>query len=532
VLFGAVGFVLLTACANVANLLLARGANRRKEIALRIALGATRDRIIRQLMCESILLSLAGGLLGLLLAGWGGRLLVRLSAGSLPNTIEGGVDVWALGFTLLVSLAAGVLAGGAPALQFSKNELAETLKQGTGRSAAGSVRQRTRKALVVCEVALSLILLVGAGLMIRSFWKLQHVDPGFDVSNTLTLSVGLPWTRYSEPQQRLAFHDRVLEKISALPGVVAVGSTTKIPLTGGGSKQPFTVEGRPAPPLSEQPLAQTRYVSPDYFKAMGIPLKQGRAFEDRDREDAPQVVIISEAMARRFWPGENPVGKRLTASFHEKMGPREIVGVVGDVKSNGLDDEGGSTMYLPFRQVPMPFMTFVVRTSSDPQGFVNPVSKAVYAVDREQALTSVRTMEQVLAESLSGRRFNMTLLMTFAALALALAAVGVYGVMSYSVMLRRRELGIRIALGARALDVLRLVLGQGLALTLIGVAVGMAGAYALTRLMESLLYGVSATDPLTFAGVSLLLMLVALFACLVPAWRATKVDPMVALRCE
>ena len=532
VLFSAVGFVLLIACANVANLMLARGANRKKEIALRIALGATRGRIIRQLLCESVLLSVVGGLLGLLLAGWGGQLLVRLSAGSLPNSGEIGMDSWALGFTLLVSLVAGVLAGVAPAMQFSKNELSETLKQGSGRGGGSSVKQRTRKALVVCEVAMSLILLVMAGLMIRSFWKLQSVDPGFDTSNALTLSVGLSPTRYAEPQQQLAFHDRVLEQLKAQPGVVAVGSTTTIPLTGGGSRQPFTVEGRPAPPVSEQPLAQTRYVSPDYFRAIGIPLKQGRAFEDRDRDGAPQVVIISEAMARRFWPGQNPVGQRLTASFHEQQGPREIVGVVGDVKSRGLDDDAASTMYLPFRQAPRPWITFVARTASDPQGFVQPVSRVVYAVDKEQALSSVRTMDQVLTESLSGRRFNMTLLMTFAGLALVLAAVGVYGVMNYSVMLRRRELGIRIALGARALDVLRLVLGQGLALTLIGVGVGMAGAYALTRLMASLLYGVTATDFVTFGSVSGVLILVGLLASFLPARRATKVDPMIALRSE
>jgi putative ABC transport system permease protein len=532
VLFSAVGFVLLIACANVANLLLARGANRRKEIALRIALGATRGRIIRQLLCESVLLSVGGGLLGLLLANWGGQMLVRLSAGSLPSSGEVGMDSWALGFTLLVSLIAGVLAGVAPAMQFSKNELSETLKQGSGRGGGSSVKQSTRKALVVCEVALSLILLVGAGLMIRSFWKLQSVDPGFDTSNTLTLSVGLPSTRYPEPQQQLAFHDRVLEQLAALPGVVAVGSTTTIPLTGGGSRQPFTIEGRPAPPVSEQPLAQTRYVSPDYFRAMGIPLKQGRAFDDRDREGAPQVVIISEAMARRFWPGQDPLGQRLTASFHLKQGAREVVGVVGDVKSRGLDDEAAATMYLPFRQAPRPWITFVARTASDPQGFVQPVSRAVYAVDREQALISVRTMEQVLTESLSGRRFNMTLLISFAGLALALAAVGVYGVMNYSVMLRRRELGIRIALGARGLDVLRLVLGQGLALTLIGVGVGMAGAYALTRLMASLLYGVTATDFVTFGSVSGVIILVGLLASFLPARRATKVDPMIALRSE
>lgn len=532
VLFSAVGFVLLIACANVANLMLARGANRRREIALRIALGATRGRIVRQLLCESVLLAVMGGLLGLLLAGWGGQLLVRLSSGSLPGAVEVGVDAWALGFTLLVSLCAGVLAGVAPALQFSKSDLSETLKQGTGRGGGGSVKQRTRKALVVCEVALSLILLVGAGLMIRSFWMLQNVDPGFDASNTLTMSVLLPSTRYSEPQQMLAFHDRVLEQISALPGVVSVGSTTTVPLTGGGSRQPFTIEGRPAPPVSEQPLAQTRYVSPDYFSAMGVPLRQGRPFDERDRDGAPQVVVISEAMARRFFPGQNPVGQRLTASFHLQQGPREIVGVVGDVKSNGLDDDAAATMYLPFRQAPRPWINFVARTSSDPRGFVQPVSKAVYAVDKEQALTSVRTMEQVLDESLSGRRFNMTLLMTFAALALTLAAVGVYGVMNYSVMLRRRELGIRIALGARALDVLRLVLGQGLALTLIGVGVGMAGAYALTRLMASLLYGVAATDFLTFFSVSAVIILVGLLASFLPARRATKVDPMIALRSE
>ncbi|HEX8557042.1 MAG TPA: ABC transporter permease [Pyrinomonadaceae bacterium] len=532
VLFSAVGFVLLIACANVANLMLARGANRRREMALRIALGATRGRIVRQLLCESLLLAAVGGLLGLALAGWGGQLLVRLSSGSLPGSAGVGIDAWALGFTLLVSLGAGVLAGIAPALQFSRNELSETLKQGTGRGGGGSVKQGTRKALVVSEVALSLILLVGAGLMIRSFWKLQHVDPGFDVRNTLTLSVGLAPARYGEPQQQLAFHDRVLEQIAALPGVVAVGSTTTIPLTGGGSKQPFTVEGRPAPPVSEQPLAQTRYVSPDYFRAIGVPVRQGRPFEERDREGAPQVVLISEAMARRFFPGQNPVGQRLTPSFHLQQGPREIVGVVGDVKSNGLDDDAAATMYLPFKQSPRPWMTFVARTASDPQGFAVPLSKAVYAVDREQALTGVRTMEQVLAESLAGRRFNMALLMTFAALALALAAVGVYGVMSYSVMLRRRELGIRMALGARAMDVLRLVLGQGLSLTLIGVAVGMAGAYALTRLMASLLYGVAATDFVTFASVSAVIILVGLLASFLPARRATKVDPMIALRSE
>ncbi|MDQ3803567.1 MAG: ABC transporter permease [Acidobacteriota bacterium] len=532
VLFSAVGFVLLIACANVANLMLARGANRQKEIALRIALGATRARVVRQLLTESVLLAVVGGVLGLLLARWGSEMLVRLSSGTLPDPGEIGIDKWTLGFTLLVSLGAGVVAGIAPALQFTKAEMSEALKQGTGRTGGSSVKQRTRKALVISEVALSLILLIGAGLMIRSFWKLQHVDPGFDTGNTLTMSVSLSPTRYSDPHQQLAFLDRVLEQIGALPGVVSAGATTTIPLTGGGSTQPFTVEGRPASAVAEQPMAQTRYISPDYFRAMGIPLRQGRFFSDQDRENGVQVVIISEAMARRFWPGQDPIGKRLTPSFHLQQGPREVVGVVGDVKGSGLDAEAASMMYLPYKQAPRPYMTFVARTASNPQDFIQPISKAIYSVDREQALTNVRTMEQVLAESLSGRRFNMTLLIAFAGLALLLAAVGVYGVMNYSVTLRRRELGIRMALGAQAVDVLRLVLGQGLTLTLIGVGAGLAAAYGLTRLMASLLYGVTATDFVTFVSVSGVLIAVGLLASYLPARRATKVDPMIALRSE
>ncbi|MFP5260646.1 MAG: ABC transporter permease [Blastocatellia bacterium] len=531
VLFSAVGFVLLIACANVANLMLARGANRRKEIAIRIALGAPRARIVRQLLSESVLLAVAGGLLGLLLAGWGGHLLVQLSSGSLPNHGEIGLDKWALGFTLLVSFGAGIAAGIAPAFQFAAADTSETLKQGTGRTGGSSAKQRTRKALVICEVALSLILLIGAGLMIRSFWKLQRVDPGFNISNTLTMSVGLSPIKYSDGRQQAAFFDRVLEQVAAIPGVVSAGATTTLPLAGGGSTQPFTIEGRPGPAVAEQPMAQTRYISPDYFRAMGIPLRQGRFFTDQDRENAVPVIIISETMARRFWPGEDPIGKRLTPSFHLKQGPREIVGVVGDVKS-GLDADESAMMYMSYKQAPRPYMTFVARTASDPQNFIQPISKAIYAVDKEQALTNVGTMEQVLAASLSGRRFNMTLLIAFAVLALTLAAVGVYGVMNYAVTLRRRELGIRLALGAQAADVLRLVLGEGLTLTLTGVGAGLVGAYGLTHLMASLLYGVTVTDSLTFVSVPGVLMAVGLLASYLPARRATKVDPMIALRYE
>jgi predicted permease len=532
VLFGAVGFVLLIACANVANLMLARGANRQKEIAIRIALGAARSRVVRQLLCESILLAIAGGLIGLLLAYWGSGLLIRLSADSIPNPGELGIDGWALGFTLLVSFAAGIVAGIAPAFQFSKADTSETLKQSTGRTGGSSVKQHTRKALVISEVALSLILLIGAGLMIRSFWKLQNVDPGCDISNTITMNLGLSSVRYSEPQQQAAFFDRVLEQMGSLPGVVSVASTTTLPLAGGGSTQPFTIEGRPAATVAEQPMALTRYISPDYFRTLGIPLKEGRFFTEQDRNATAPVIIISEAMARQFWPGQSPIGQRLTPTFHDKEGPRQIIGVVGDVKAQGLDAETSPMMYMPYKQDPRPFATLVARTTTNPQGFVQAISQAVYGIDKEQALRNVRTMEQVMADSMSGRRFNMMLLIVFAALALVLAAVGVYGVMNYAVVLRKRELGIRIALGAQAGDVLRLVLSQGLILTLIGIGVGLAAAYGLTRLMEGLLYGVTATDLVTFVSVGGVLVAMGLLASYLPARRAMKVDPMIALREE
>jgi putative ABC transport system permease protein len=530
VLFCAVGFVLLIACANVANLMLARGANRQKEMAVRIALGAGRARLIRQLLTESVLLAVTGGLLGLLVALLGSKVLVGL--GSLPNAENIGIDTLALGFTLLVSFGAGIIIGIMPAVQFTRTSVSESLKQGSGRSGGTSLKQHTRKALVVSEVALSLVLLIGAGLMIRSFWNLQHVDRGFDTRNALTMSVVLSPIRYSEPHQMLSFLDQALDQIRAVPGVVSVGATTTIPLSGGGSTQPFTVEGRPAGAIAEQPMAQTRYITPDYFRAIGIPLRQGRFFSDQDRDKSVPVVIISEAMAHRFWPGESPIGKRLTPSFHVEQGAREIVGVVGDVKSRGLDSDSSTMMYMPFKQAPRPFMSFVVRTASNPESLIKPVSKAIYSIDKDQALTDVRTMDQVLMASLSDRRFNMTLLLTFAGVALILAAVGVYGVMNYTVTLRRRELGIRMALGAAKTDVLRLVLGQGLTLTLIGVAAGLISAYALTRLMASLLFGVTATDFLTFGSVSAMLIAVGLVASYVPARRATKVNPTIALRAE
>lgn len=532
VLFCAVGFVLLIACANVANLMLARGANRRKEIAIRLALGAQRIRVIRQLITESILLAIGGGAIGLLLASLGGPWLAQLGADYISDPGRISLDPWALGFTLLISISSGIVAGVAPAFQYSSADANDALKEGTGRTGSGAVKQRTRQALVIVEVALSMILLVGAGLMIRSFWKLQQVNPGFNIDDTVSMNIGLPNAKYSDPQQQAAYFDRVLEQIRALPGVISAGSTTTIPLSGLGSAQPFTIEGRPAAEIAKQPLAQTRYISPEYFQTMGIPLRQGRDFSDRDREKSLPVVIISESMARQFWPGENPIGRRMTASFSAEQGLREIIGVVGDVKTQGLDTDVGSTMYLPYRQIQRRFMSLVARTASDPQQMIPAITKAIYSIDPEQAITNIRTMKQIAAASTSGRRYNMILLMVFAGLALALASVGVYGVMNYSVMLRRRELGVRMALGASSADVLRMVLGQGLALTLIGIAAGLLGAFALTRLMSKLLYGISSTDLPTFGSVALALLLIGLLASFLPAYRATKVDPMIALRAD
>ena len=531
VLFCAVGFVLLIACVNVANLMLARGANRQKEIAVRIALGAPRARIIRQLLSESVLIAGAGGMIGLLLAVWGIDLLTRLGSDSLPKFGAYRIDLWTLGFTLLISVGAGIIAGIAPAFHISSAGAGETLKQDSGRTGGAPSRQRTRKALVISEVALSLILLIGAGLLIRSFWKLLNVAPGFDPNNTLTMSVSLSPTKYSDPRQQGVFFDRALDKIRSLPGVVSAGSTTTLPLMGIGSTQPFTIEGRPAPSVAEQPMALTRYISPEYFRTMKVPLRKGRFFSDQDRDNEVQAVIISDGMARRFWPGENPIGRRLTPTFHLQQGPRVIVGIVGDEKG-WLGASDSAMMYMPYKQSPRSYMSIVARTVSDPQNYVQSISKAIYSVDEDQSISDVLTMEQVISSSMSDRRFNMTLLISLAALALILASVGVYGVMNYTVTLRGRELGIRMALGARSIDVLRLVLGQGLILTLTGIGAGLAGAYGLTRLMTKLLYGVSATDIFTFVCVSVALALVGIAASLIPAIRATRVDPMIALRRE
>jgi putative ABC transport system permease protein len=536
VMVGAVGFVLLIACANVANLLLARSAGRQKEIAIRTALGATRSRLIRQLLTESLLLSVVGGVVGILLALWGVDILRAVGPRDIPRLRDVGLDAGVVGFTLAVSILTGMVFGFAPAFQASKPDLNGALKEGSRGSTGSFSRSSLRSLLVVTEVALALVLLIGAGLMIRSFVRLQQVSPGFNAENVLTMDLALSVNKYAKPEQQAAFIQNVLQKIESLPGAQAAGITSSLPLGRGDSSGPFRFEGLPTPAPGEAPTASFRAVSPHYFEAMGIALMKGRAFTEQDRAGAPDVMIINEALARRYFPDEDPVGKRLIGNRLQLLGgdevTREIVGVVADVRHFGLDAEARPEMYFPYNQDPWPGAYVAVRAASDPAAMAAAIRNQIWAVDKDQPIYNVKVMGRRVAESTMQRRFNMLLLAVFASVALALAAVGVYGVMSYSVTQRTHEIGIRMALGAQSADVLKLVVSQGMALALAGVGVGLGAALALTRLMSSLLYGVSATDPVTFAVIPLVLTGVALVACFVPARRATKVDPMIALRYE
>jgi putative ABC transport system permease protein len=542
VLLGAVAFVLLIACANVANLMLARTLGRRKEIAIRSALGASRSRVLQQVLSESVLLALMGGMLGLLIAHFGVRLISTFLANQLSLSPEINLDGRVLGFTLVVSVLTGVLAGLAPALRLTRADLNEALKQGLGRTDSDSGGTRTHGVLVVSEVALSLMLLIGAGLMIRSLWMLRSVDPGLDPNQVLTMRVGIPVpsTRFPTPLQQSNFFNDVLQRVRALPGVESAGVIDALPLTGGGSIQPVAIEGRPAQQMADQPEVAVRTVSPGYIRAMHIPLLRGRDFNDADTAGRPEAVLISESMAKRFWPSANPLGKHLTLTFFPD-GPREIVGIVGDVKDSGLDvTDPVATLYMPVAQFSTPLlggwtsfpMSLVVRTNSNPSNLTSAVTGAVRQVDSELPLLQIRTMQDVMGESLSQQRFNMQLLAVFAGLALLLAAIGIFSVLSYSVKRRVREIGIRMALGAQIRDVLRLIVIEGMRPTLMGVAIGVAGALALGRVLANLIYGVKPTDPITFGAVSVLLASVALFASLIPAYRATKVEPMKTLRDE
>lgn len=523
ILFGAVGFVLLIACVNVANLSLARASSRRKEITIRAALGASRLRIVRQLLTESLLLSVAGGGAGALVAVWAVRLFSASALGSLPRAEEVAVDGRVLVFTLLVSVVTGVLFGVWPALRASNPNLNETLKEG-GRRPTHS-RSGPRNALVVAEIALSLVLLAGAGLLIKSFMRLRGVNAGFDPHNLLTMQVTLPKTQYPDTERQNAFVQQTLRRVETLPGVKAAAATINLPLVGTWGMS-YKAVSHDNDPLQ---VADNANITPGYFHAMGIPLLKGRDFSDRDSGGGPKVIIISEALARKHFHDENPLGQRINAG-----GEREIVGVVGDIRPRGLELEVKPQIYLPYAQKPTsaPFVTFTVRTETAPTGLAGVVEKEIRGLDKDLPVANVRAMEQIVAASLGQRRLTMLLLGVFACIAVVLASVGVYGVVSYSVSQRTHELGIRMALGAKTSDVLRLILGQGLALTVIGVGVGLLGAYGLTRLMASLLYGVTATDSMTFFSVSGALIIVGLLASYLPARRATKVDPMIALRSE
>jgi putative ABC transport system permease protein len=535
VLLGAVGFVLLIACANVANLLLARAGARQREMAVRTALGASRARIIWQLLTESVLLAAAGGSAGLLIGIWGVEWLVSLSPDTIPRVHEIGINAQVAVFTLLISLLTGVLFGLAPAWQGSRTNLTDSLKE-SGRTTDGVRRNRLRSILVVSEIALSLVLLIGAGLMIKSFATLNRVNPGFNPDKLLTMGVTLLRTRYPENERVAAFYSQLLERLAVAPGVKSAAAITDLPLSGNNTSDYFTIEGRPAIAKVEQPITECRTVTPHYFETMEIPLLEGRDFADTDTGQTPNVVIINEAFARQHFAGEDPLGHRITLQG-QLRDPLLIVGVVGNVRDFGLDAQPTAEAYYPYLQNPLSetydrSVTIVVRTKSDAGAMAEPLRAEMLSLDKTLPVTALKPMTGYLRDSLSRRRFNMVLLSVFAVVAFLLAVIGIYGVISYSVAQRTREIGIRVAVGAQAQDILKLVLGQAMLLTLLGVAVGLAAALALTRLMESLLFEVSTTDPLTFAVISAILAGVALAACFVPARRAAKVDPMKALRYE
>ncbi|MEK6322543.1 MAG: ABC transporter permease [Acidobacteriota bacterium] len=543
VLLAAVSFVLLIACANVANLLLARSESRASEIAIRTALGAGRARIIRQLLVESLLLAVIGGGLGLLLASWGLGLLPTLGAEKIPRLQEVALDARVLCFTMLMSLLTGVVFGLAPAFQAVKFDLHTALKEGGRTSASPKGRSRLRSVLVVTEVALSLVLLVGAGLLIRSFWRLQQVETGFRTEKLLTMRLFPPASAYPNDQHVAAFYESLLQRVRSLPGVKDATVASGVPIADGNSATGMQTEGQPFE-LNTLNLAEFRVVSPDYFRTLGIQLLRGRFLEDSDQEQMTPVAVINESLARTHWPNVDPLGRRIrllnapperaTTAF------LTVVGVVADAKNGSLTKAPGQEIYVPVRQraaavASMGFtqqMSLAVRTSVEPLTLANSIRQEVWALDRTIPITEVRTMEQILATATVQPRFNTVLLGLFAAVALVLAAVGIYGVLSYSVTQRTHEIGIRLALGAQQRDVLKMVVRQGMILALLGVAIGLSASFALTRLMTGLLYGVSATDPLTFGVIALLLALVALLACWIPARRATKVDSIIALRYE
>src|SRR5580704_16594232 len=539
VLLGAVGFVLLIACANVANLVLGKILARKKEIAIRSELGATRFAILRQVLAETVLLSLAGGALGLFLASFGTTLIVKFLGDRLPRFTEITLDGSVLAFTAFLALFSGILAGILPVLRFTKTDVNEALKQGQSRGSSDS-GGKTRGFLVVSEVALSLVLLVGAGLMVRTVYQLSNVRPGFDANGQLTMTVSIPSNKFTTPAAYIAFFERVLQQVRATPGVDSAAVIDDLPLGDGGSHQPVSIEGQPVVPMADQPEVDVRLISPGYLRTMRIPLLSGRDLTDSDVAGRNPAVIISESMAKRFWPNENPLGKHLTLTFFPGVS-REIVGVVGDVKLDSLDETRPvATVYWPLDQIFAPPseawrsfpMSLAVRTSRDPMSTVTAVTSAMHEVDPETPVTEVMSMNELISSTLTPQRSNMLLLAAFAGLALMLTAVGIYSVLSYAVRRRVREIGIRMALGASHSDVLKMVVADGMKPILLGVGIGFAVALALGRVVSSLIYGVRPTDPLTFATVASLLIAVGVLATIVPAYRATRVEPVRTLRDE
>jgi predicted permease len=540
VLLGAVAFVLLIACANVANLVLGKILARKKEIAIRSALGATRGAILRLVLAETLLLSVAGGALGLFLARFGTTLIVKFLADRLPRFAEITLNAPVLAFTAFLALFAGALAGLLPALRFTKTDVNEALKQGQGRGGSESGGGKTRGLLVVSEVALSLVLLIGAGLMVRTLWQLGNVKLGFDPNSLLTMTVSIPANKFPTPASYTSFFERVLQQVRSAPGVQSAGVIDDLPMGDGGSHQPVAIEGQPVVPMADQPEVDVRLISPGYFPTMRVPLLSGRDLTDDDVAGRNPSVIISESMARRYWPNENPLGKHLTLTFYPGVS-REIVGVVGDVKLDSLDETRPvATVYWPLNQIFAPPsetwrsfpMSLAVRTGGDPMSIATAVTSAVHQVDPETPVTNVVTMNELISNTLRPQRSNMFLLAAFATLALVLTAVGIYSVLSYAVRRRVREIGIRMALGASHSDVLKMIVTDGMKPILLGVTIGLAAALALGRVVSSLIYGVRATDPLTLATVTVLLVAVGVLATAIPAYRATRVEPIRTLRDE
>jgi putative ABC transport system permease protein len=527
VLSGAVALVLLIACANVTSLLLSRALARRREIAVRTALGASRGEIVRQLLIESVLLALVAGVLGVGLSWIATRALVTWAAGQIPQGIPISMDLRVLLFTLAISLLTGIVFGAFPALQLSKVDLNTTLRDEGRGTSAGHTRARMKSLLVVGQVALSLLLLIGAGLLLRSFGRLLRIDPGFDPHNVLTMNVSLPTVRYAKSQQQIAFFDEVLRRVSSLPGVRNAAISAALPLS---AKRitPLLPEGQPDVPLAQRPFVDIEAISPQWFQTMRVPLLGGREFTDTDNALTPKVIIVNETFARRFWPNQNPIGKHVVVG--RGPDPSEVVGMAADVRNNGLAQDTQAQLYLPFQQLSWGNMNLLVRTAVQPNSLVSAVRAQISGVDPDQPVTNIQTVDQFMDSSRAQPRFTMLLLGVFSAAALALAVIGIYGVLAYSVTQRRQELGIRLALGAERGNILGLVVRQGLMLTGVGIAVGLVAALFLTRLMSSLLYKVGALDLATFALTPLAFLAIALLASYLPALRATKVNPVEALR--